>query len=323
MHPLIQYIVQYRKKQKKIKTKYLKGFSPYQKGRKISTNRYFIKRNLKSAVLILLGVFSATFGLKGFLIPNHLIDGGVTGISLLVNILTKVSLSILLIAINLPFILLGYFNSGKIFTIKCILSIMGLALAVATINIPTVTNDKLLVSVFGGFFLGAGIGLAIRGGSVLDGTEILAVFLNKKTGFSVGDIIFIFNVIIFSFAAWFLGIETALYSVLIYLAASKTVDFILQGIDEYTGVTIQSHRSKTIKLMLINKFKLDVTVYKADTEYIEQDKLYSFNKEIIHIVITRLDLSRLYDEIYRIDPDAFLIITPIKETRGKIHSKQF
>lgn len=322
MNPLIQLIV--LKRYKGEKRARLKGFpSPYQKAKSIRERRHVVRRQIKSMVLISLGILSESFGLRGFLIPNQLIEGGVTGISLLINLLSGFSLSILLVLINAPFIALGYFQSGKLFALKSIGSIVGLAVAVALINFPIITTDKLLVAVFGGFFLGAGTGLAIRGGSVLDGTEILAVFLNQKTGFTVGDIIFIFNIIIFSFAGLFLGIETALFSILIYLAASKTVDFFLQGIDEYTGVTILSRRSKTIKQMLMNKFHKDITVYQGKNEYAEAEHLYAYDTEIIYTVVTRLDLSRLYDEIYRIDPDAFVIISPIKEIRGKMFKQHF
>jgi uncharacterized membrane-anchored protein YitT (DUF2179 family) len=324
LNSLLQLIVFKRYKgDNRSRRKSLFPVSSYKKAKTVRERRHIVRRLITSIVLISLGILSASFGLRGFLIPNKLIDGGVTGISLLVNLLSGVSLSYLLIAINLPFIALGYYQSGKIFAVKSIASIIGLSIAVAYIEFPIITNDKLLIAVFGGFFLGAGIGLAIRGGSVLDGTEILAVFINQKTGFSVGDIIFIFNIIIFSFAGWFLGIETALYSILIYLAASKTVDFFLQGIDEYTGVTILSRRSKTIKLMLMNKFHKDITVYQGKNEYSEVEHVYSYDTEILYTVVTRLDLSRLYDEIYRIDPDAFVITTPIKEVRGKMFKQHF
>ncbi|MCX7987378.1 MAG: YitT family protein [Bacteroidales bacterium] len=324
MNPLVQLILLKKYKGGKVRQKKsLTNLSPYQKAKNVRSRRIITRRHIRSIILILMGILSASFGLRGFLIPNKLIDGGVTGISLLANILSGFSLSFFLILINAPFIALGYFQSGKIFAIKSISSIVGLAVAVAFIDFPIITSDKLLVAVFGGFFLGAGIGLAIRGGSVLDGTEILAVFLNQKTGFSVGDIIFIFNIIIFSFAGWFLGVETALYSILIYLAASKTVDFFLQGIDEYTGVTIISRRSKTVKLMLMNKFNKDITIYQGKNEYLEAEHNYSYDTEIIYTVVTRLDLSRLYDEIYRIDPDAFVITTPIKEVRGKMFKQHF
>ena len=211
-----------------------------------------VVRNIKDAFLITLGIFSAAFGFKGFLLTNHFIDGGATGISLLISALTKTPLYILLILVNIPFILLGYKVVNKAFAIKTALAISGLALVVATVHFPNVTNDNLLVAVFGGFFLGAGIGLAVRGGAVIDGTEVLAIFLSRKFGTTIGDIIILINVLIFSTAAYFLSMEIALYSMITYLAASKTVDFIIEGIDEYTGVTIISSHSMEIKEMIID-----------------------------------------------------------------------
>jgi uncharacterized membrane-anchored protein YitT (DUF2179 family) len=171
--------------------------------------------------LLLLGVVSAGFGLKGFLIPNGFIDGGVMGISLLTESQTTISLSVLIILFNLPFLLLGYRQISKVFSMKSILAIILLAIAVALIPYPKITSDKILVSVFGGFFLGAGIGLSIRGGCVIDGTEILAIYLSRKISLTVGDFILIFNIIIFSVAAYLLSVEVALYSILTYLSASK------------------------------------------------------------------------------------------------------
>jgi uncharacterized membrane-anchored protein YitT (DUF2179 family) len=174
---------------------------------------------------ISLGVLSAGFGLRGFLMPNGFIDGGVMGISLLTNSETGIALSILIVVINIPFLLLGYRQISRAFSIRSILAITALALAIALIPYPIVTNDKLLVSIFGGFFLGVGIGFTIRGGGVIDGTEVLAIYLNRRTSLSVGDFILIFNIMIFSVAAYLLSIEVALYSILTYLSASKTVDF--------------------------------------------------------------------------------------------------
>jgi uncharacterized membrane-anchored protein YitT (DUF2179 family) len=323
MNPFIQLLLinKYASKHTgKRKSTYLKP-SPYQKAKDRKLLRTSIRNQSKSFFLIILGILSASFGLKGFLIPNKLIDGGVTGISLLLNIISKFSISWLLIIINIPFIILGYTQSGKQFAIKSILSIIGLAISLALIKFPEITNDKLLVSVFGGFFLGAGIGFAIRGGGVLDGTEILAIFLNRKTGLSVGDFILCFNIIIFSVASLIIGIEKALYSVLIYLVASKAVDFLLQSIDEYIGVTIVTSRTSTMKLMIVNKLNKGVTIYKGSGGFGKRGESNS-EMEILYTVISRLEISRLYEEINRIDPDAFVVATPIKETRGGMVRKK-
>jgi uncharacterized membrane-anchored protein YitT (DUF2179 family) len=275
--------------------------------------------------LLLLGVVSAGFGLKGFLIPNGFIDGGVMGISLLTESQTAVSLSVLIILFNLPFLLLGYRQISKVFSMKSILAIILLAIAVALIPYPKITSDKILVSVFGGFFLGAGIGLSIRGGCVIDGTEILAIYLSRKISLTVGDFILIFNIIIFSVAAYLLSVEVALYSILTYLSASKTVDFILEGIEEYTGVTIISTHSQQIMHMIQNKLQRGLTLY-AGKKGFGKSGLSNQHIDIIFTVITRLEINRLTTEIERIDPKAFIVMQSIRDTRGgmvrKIKLKQ-
>jgi uncharacterized membrane-anchored protein YitT (DUF2179 family) len=265
--------------------------------------------------LLLLGVVSAGFGLKGFLIPNGFIDGGVMGISLLTESQTAVSLSVLIILFNLPFLLLGYRQISKVFSMKSILAIILLAIAVALIPYPKITSDKILVSVFGGFFLGAGIGLSIRGGCVIDGTEILAIYLSRKISLTVGDFILIFNIIIFSVAAYLLSVEVALYSILTYLSASKTVDFILEGIEEYTGVTIISTHSQQIMHMIQNKLQRGLTLY-AGKKGFGKSGLSNQHIDIIFTVITRLEINRLTTEIERIDPKAFIVMQSIRDTRG-------
>jgi uncharacterized membrane-anchored protein YitT (DUF2179 family) len=268
----------------------------------------------RDTAFILMGVSSAGFGLKGFLLPNGFIDGGITGISLLIHLETTVPLASLLILINLPFILLGWKQISTVFAVKSILAISLLALAVAAVPYPVITNDKLLVSVFGGFFLGAGIGLTIRGGGAIDGTEILAIFLNRKSSLSVGDFILLFNILIFSTAAYFLSVEIALYSILIYLAASKTVDFILEGIEEFTGVTIISARNAEIADMIKNKLSRGLTIYSGRKGYGKSGENYP--TEIIFTIITRLEINRLNSEIKRIDPGAFVVMQSVKDTYG-------
>src|SRR5258706_8832060 len=225
--------------------------------------RINIERAVKDAFFITLGVAAAGFGLKGFLLPNHFLDGGVMGISLLVNLLYNIDLSILVLVINIPFIIIGYTQVSKVFAAKTLVAIVLLALTLAYIDFPAVTSDKLLIAFFGGFFLGAGIGLSIRGGSVLDGTEILAIFLSRKMHTTIGDFIIIFNIIIFSFAAYLLSVEQALYSIITYLAASKTLDFVVEGIEEYTSVTIISAHNEEIREMIINPLGRAVTIYQG------------------------------------------------------------
>ncbi len=279
-----------------------------------------IKHNIKDVFLIVLGILSASFGFKGFLLTNHFIDGGATGISLLIASLTKIPLYILIIGVNLPFVFLGYTVIGKQFAIKTAFAIGGLSIALATLTFPNITNDNLLVAIFGGFFLGAGIGFAIRGGAVIDGTEVLAIYLSRKFGTTIGDVIIIINVIIFGAAAYFLGIEIALYSMITYLAASKTLDFIVEGIEEYIGVTIVSSHHEEIREMIIHKMGRGVTVYSGKKGFGKQGE--TKDTDIIYSVVTRLELNKLMTELDKISPAAFVVMNSVKDTRGGMIKKR-
>lgn len=255
--------------------------------------------------------------MKGFLLPNYFIDGGVTGISLLIAEVTGFPLSILLILVNFPFLILGYKQVGKVFAVRSIIAIFLLAAAVYFIEYPFVTSDKLLISAFGGFFLGAGIGLSVRAGAVLDGTEVLAIYLSKKTGFTIGDVILIFNIFIFTAGAYILSVETALYAILTYFAASKTVDFVLDGIEKHVGMTIISEKSDEIREMVLSKLGHGVTIYKGQKGFTRQYNT-SWEIDIIYTVITRLEVTKLQSEVEKIDEKAFIIKNSIIETRGGI-----
>ena len=295
--------------------------SRYVAAKRVRQERKNFLHVARDIVFLLAGVLSAGFGLKGFLIPNDFIDGGVMGISLLIHEKTNFTLAFLIVIINLPFIILAWRQINWSFSVKSAVAIALLALAVAVIPYPVVTNDKLLIAVFGGFFLGAGIGLTIRGGGVIDGTEILAIFFNRKSSLSVGDFILLFNVLIFSVAAYLLSVEIALYSILIYLAASKTVDFILEGIEEFTGVIIISPRNREIAEMIRNKLQRGLTIYAGRKGYGKRGETYS-STEIIFTVITRLEISRLNAEIEKIDANAFVVTHSIKDTRGGMVKKR-
>lgn len=277
-------------------------------------------KHFRDAFLMLLGVLSAGFGLKGFLIANNFIDGGVMGISLLTNSQTTLPLSLLIVVFNLPFLLLGYKQISKSFSLKSILAITALAIAIAVIPYPMITSDKVLVAVFGGIFLGAGIGLTIRGGGVIDGTEVLAIYLSRKISLSVGDFILLFNILIFSVAAYLLTMEVAMYSILTYFSASKMVDFVLEGIEEYTGVTIISTHSQQIMHAIQNKLGRGLTVYSGRKGF-GKSGLSNQNIDIIFTVITRLEINRLTSEVNRIDPKAFIVMQSIKDTRGGMVKK--
>jgi uncharacterized membrane-anchored protein YitT (DUF2179 family) len=296
------------------------SFSAYQLAKVYRRFLISVRREFKNFLLITLGILSASFGFKGFLLTNHFIDGGATGVSLLISALTEVPLYVLLILVNTPFVILGYIILGREFAIKTALAITGLAISVAFIHFPDVTQDNLLVAVFGGFFLGAGIGLAIRGGAVIDGTEVLAIFLIKKLGTTIGDIIIAINVIIFSTAAYFLSIEIALYSMITYLSASRTLDFVIEGLEEYIGVTIVSVHCEDIREMIIDKLGRGVTVYRGKRGYGKRGETNDI--DILYTVITRLELSKLNTEIEQLDSNAFVVMTSVKDTKGGMIKKR-
>ena len=278
-------------------------------------------RSLLNFALIVGGVFSAAFGLKGFLLSSRFIDGGVTGVSMLLSDIFHAPLSILILVINLPFVAIGFRQIGRAFAIKSVLSIAGLSLVLAFVKFPDVTPDKLLTAVFGGFFIGAGIGLAIRGGAVLDGTEIAALLVSRTSNLlNVGDVILILNIFIFLTAAFFLGVDSALYSILTYAAASKTIDFLLHGIEEYRGVTIVSAKSKEVKDAIINQMHRGVTVYKStgglgSTGWTEEER------EILYCVVTRLEISRIKNAVTDIDPNAFIATQALSDVHGGLVKK--
>lgn len=311
---LNQLIIRYVLKQKKA------SYSRFELAKGFREFKHIVIRLLKDCFLMGLGIFSAAFGLEGFLLPSSFIDGGATGISLLLAELTTVPLSLLILLVNVPFVVLGFKIIGKQFAIKTAFAITGLAICMSSFHFPEVTHDKLLVAIFGGFFLGSGIGLSVRGGSVIDGTEVLAIFLSRKFGTTMGDIIIGINVLIFSAAAYFLSIETALYSMITYLAASKTLDFIIQGIEEYTGVTIISSHSEEIRKMIIETMGRGVTVYMGKRGFGKRGE--GSNIDIIYTVVTRLELNKLKAEIDTIDENAFVVMNSIKDTKGGMIKKR-
>jgi uncharacterized membrane-anchored protein YitT (DUF2179 family) len=280
-----------------------------------------IERMIKDTIFISLGVLSAVFGLKGFLLPNNFLDGGVTGISLLVNFITHINLSYLVVIINLPFIIIAYTQISKGFALKTLVAIGALALCLSLITFPLITNDKLLIAFFGGFFLGAGIGLSIRGGCVIDGTEVLAIYTSRKTTLSVGDFILGLNIIIFSVAAYLLQIETALYAILTYLVASKTVDFIVNGIEEYISVMVISEKSDEVRDAIINKMGRGVTILKGKSGYGKTGHRLK-EMDIIYSVITRLELQKLKMEIAKIDDEAFIVESSVNAIKGGMIKKR-
>jgi uncharacterized membrane-anchored protein YitT (DUF2179 family) len=275
-----------------------------------------VARGAVNLLLVVLGIFSAAFGLKGFLLSSRFIDGGVTGVSMLLSDVLGVPLALLIPLINLPFVALGYKQVGARFAAKSAAAIAGLSICLALVHFPDVTPDKLLTAVFGGFFIGAGIGLAIRGGAVLDGTEVTALLVSRRSSLlRVGDVILILNVFIFSAAAFFLGVESALYSILTYFAASKTVDFLLHGIEEHTAVIIVSERSEEIRQLIIRDLARGVTVYKGRRGWTDAEQ------DILFCVVTRLEIGRVRSLVEDYDPAAFVVVHPLSDVYGGVVKK--
>ena len=268
---------------------------------------------LLNAGLIMLGILSAAMGLKGFLLPSNFIDGGVTGVSLLLVKTSGLPLSVWLPLVNLPFVVVGYRQMGRAFAVRSALAITGLAVVLAIVPYPDVTPDLVLTAVFGGFFLGAGIGLAVRGGAVLDGTEIAALLISKRVSvLRVGDVILAFNVVLFLVAMSVLGIDAALYSILTYVAAARTVDFVLYGIDEYTAITIMSEMNATIRERITQDLGRGVTVYRG------YGGLSGAEQDILYCVVTRLEIGKVRSIVRDLDAGAFIVFHPLAGAEGGV-----
>ncbi len=273
---------------------------------------------LQDLVLMLVGVTIAGIALKLFLVPNHFFDGGITGISLLVHEIYHFNLGLVILVLNLPLIIVSYFSIGKRFAFRTLLSVVLLGICLLLIPNYAMTADKLLISIFGGAFLGIGIGLIMRTGAALDGIEVLAVYTLKRTSFTITEIILGINIIIFTIAGFRFGLETALYSILTYFTATRCIDYVVEGLQAYTGVTIVSGKSEAIKYQLVNKLGRGITVYKGERGFLPGRFEVSAECDIIFTVITRLELRKLKNLVYEVDPNAFVFANTIKEASGGI-----
>ena len=270
-----------------------------------------VSRECLNGFLVVLGILSAGMGIKGFLLPSHFIDGGVTGISMLVSAVTGTSVSIWIAVVNLPFIALAFRQLGAAFAIRSAIGIGGLSVALATVPFPDVTHDRLLIAVFGGLFLGAGVGMAVRGNAVLDGTEIAALLISRRSDLlKVGDVILIFNVVLFLAAMKLLGIEEGLYSILTYISAARTIDFVIHGIEEYTAITIVSRSSGEIAARIMADLGRGVTVYKG------RGGLSFENQEILYCVVTRLEIGKVKSIVRALDSAAFITAHSLAHVQG-------
>ena len=273
-------------------------------------------RELLNILLITLGVLSAGMGLHGFLLSSNFIDGGVTGVSMLLAKVTPFSLSFWLPVINLPFVAVGYRHIGAAFALRSLLAIVGLAVVLAVVPYPDVTHDLVLTAIFGGFFIGAGIGLAVRGGAVLDGTEIAALLISKRTHLlKVGDVILVFNVLLFLAAISVLGVEGALYSILTYVTAARTLDYVIYGLEEYTAITIVSRQSHAIREVITKELGRGVTVYKGYGGMSGEEQL------ILYCVVTRLEIGKLRAIVRGIDAAAFVAYHALANAEGGVVKK--
>jgi uncharacterized membrane-anchored protein YitT (DUF2179 family) len=272
-----------------------------------------LRTELLNVVLLIAGIFSAAMGIKGFLLSSRFIDGGVTGVSMLVSQVTGLPLAALLPAINLPFVALGFHQMGGMFALRSTIGITGLAIALAVVPFPDVTPDLVLTAVFGGFFLGAGIGLAIRGGAVLDGTEIAALLISRRGDLlRVGDVILAFNAVLFVSAIALLGVEPALYSILTYIAAARTLDFVIHGIDEYTAITIVSDHNLQIRQRIMHALGRGVTIYRGVGGMSGQER------DIVYCVVTRLEVGKVKAIVRDVDPNAFVVYHGLASAEGGV-----
>jgi len=268
------------------------------------------------------GVAFAGFALKGFLVPNSFFDGGVTGISLLLHELFHWNIAYVIVLANAPLLILGGYLVNKTFATKAFVSVLLLGLCLLFVEFPVVTTEKWLVSIFGGFFIGLGIGLGMRGGCVLDGIEVLALYTWRRTGFTMSEIILGLNVVIFLIAAFKFGFETSMYSMLTYFVATRTIDYVVEGLEEYTGVTIVSGKSEAIKHMLVKEMGRGITVYKGERGYLKDSFEVHSDCDIVYTIITRLEVRRLRNAVHRVDPLAFVFTNTIKEAAGGVLKKK-
>ena len=265
---------------------------------------------------LLLGSVLAAVGLEFFLIPNNIIDGGVIGMSIIASHLTKIPVGLFTFVLNIPFLIFGYKQLGGTFVASSLFSVTVFSTCVTIFHpISALTEDILLATVFGGIVLGIGVGLIIRYGGSLDGTEIVGIFLNKRTPFSVGESVMFFNIFILSSAGLFFGWDKAMYSLIAYFIAYKVIDVTIEGLDEEKSAIIISEHGVEIAEAIKERLGREVTFFEKDTG-IHQNRL------VIYSVITRLEVSKLKDIISDIDEEAFVTISDVYDIMGVKHKKK-
>jgi len=282
--------------------------------------------NVKNFLQIAIGIVLAVAAMKGFMIPNKFLDGGLTGISILLYEIFHINISFLVIMLNALFIYLGYRRIGKTFAVQTTIAVILLAIALFFVDITPITKDKLLIAIFGGLLMGTGVGLVIRGGGVIDGAEVIAVFTGRRTGFSNSEIIMLTNTLIFAVAAFQFGIETAMYSIITYFTATRAINYVVDGIEQFTAVNIISAKHEEIKSFLVNELGKGITVYKGERGYLPGSFDIKTDTEIIVTIVTRLEIKQIQEALLKIDPRVFVYIQTIKEASGgvlkaKAHAK--
>lgn len=278
-----------------------------------------MKRTLSEIFQISLGILLASIGLKMFLLPNGFLDGGATGIAILLSELFDIEISYFLILVSIPFLVLAWFSLSKRIFVKSVIAIVALAVMIHFENFEVITEDKLLIAIFGGLFLGAGIGLTIRNGAVLDGSEILGIYINNRLGISIGKVILFFNTVLFCATAVLLSIEIAMYSILTFIVTAKVIDLMIEGFEDYVGLMIVSEKSDEINKGLVGEVGTGTTLYKGARGYGKRGA--QSEKEIIHTVINRIDIRRTYNLIDSIDKNAFIIEFDVNNIKGGIYTK--
>lgn len=272
---------------------------------------------LQRAMFIILGAILVAVALEIFLVPNQVIDGGIVGISIIVSHLSGLQLGLLLFALNLPFVFIGYKQIGKTFAISTVAGVIIMSIGTILLHpIPSVTKDPLLAAVFGGIILGIGVGLVIRNGGSLDGTEILAILFNKRLPLSVGESVMLFNLFILGSAGFVFGWDRAMYSLIAYFIAFKMIDITIEGFNETKSVWIISDQAQALGEALLNRLGRGVTYLHGEGAYTEEFK------KVIFCIITRLEEAKLKAIVEDIDPKAFLAIGNIHDVQGESFKKR-
>lgn len=278
--------------------------------------------SFKSLLLKLVGVIAATVAIKGFMIPNHFLDGGLLGISILIHEIYHIDVWIPLLLLNIPFVLIGYQKIGKNFAIHALLALILLGIALNVIPVPAITKDHFLVAAFGGVFVGLGIGFVIRSGGVIDGLEVIAEYTNKQLGFSTAEIIIAINTTIFLIIAIFLGLDKAMYSIITFSTAVKVSDYIVDGIEKLISLNIISPNAEMVKSLIVNDFNKAITVYKGERGNLPGSFGVKEDCDIIVTVVTRLEMHKIKKAIAEKDPKAFMFVQNIREVGGGVLSKK-